>query len=74
MAFGLEGYQTIWRYVTGAPNPPATEPFDIRQPVIMLGTMGAFLAIWLIALMSKPRTEASFETEVNRDGKLETEK
>ncbi len=30
--------------------------FDIRKPLIVLGTMGAFLGVWLIALLlRKPR-------------------
>ena len=45
------GLLVVWSAVIALGAIVRADEFDVRKPLIVLGTMGAFLGVWLIALL-----------------------
>jgi hypothetical protein len=48
-----------WSLLIGLGAMLRSEPFDFRKPLIVLGTMGAFLGVWLTAMLLNRRQSIS---------------
>jgi uncharacterized membrane protein len=45
------GLLVVWSAIIALGAIVRADEFDVRKPLIVLGTMGAFLGVWLIALL-----------------------
>ena len=46
----IVGLLLAWSFLIALGVMLRDEPFDFRKPLIVIGTMGAFLGIWLAAI------------------------
>ena len=47
----IVGLLLAWSLLIGLGAMLRNEPFDVRKPLIVIGTMAAFLGVWLSALV-----------------------